>query len=160
MGKGAHLRYLEACFHYPEVAEFSMDPSQVYSCALVRKHPIRGSGPKCAVSKTPFLPLAFHLPFSPSITIWAGSFPDPRGYPKVMALCKLIDIFPIGRGVTSPLCFGKDRPCLIECLTWLDSESPQPYSSTSCLTCISREATIDRGKTLLFGPCFVVENVK
>jgi hypothetical protein len=105
MGKGAHFRHLEACFHYPKVAEFSMDPSHVHSAHRFASIRFVDLAPKSAVSNTPFLPLTFHLSFSPLITIWAGSFPDPRGYYKVIALHRLIDIFPIGQEVTSPLCW-------------------------------------------------------
>jgi hypothetical protein len=116
MGKGARFRHLEACFHYPEVAESSMDPSQVHSAHRFASIRFVDLAPKSAVSKTPFLPLAFHLSFSPSVTIWAGSFPDPRGYSKVMLYIGSSIHFQLVKGLHL-LCAGKDTPCLIECLT-------------------------------------------
>jgi hypothetical protein len=57
MGKGAHSRHLEACFHYPEVAEFSMDPSQVHSVHRFASIRFVDLAPKSAVSKDPVLAL-------------------------------------------------------------------------------------------------------
>jgi hypothetical protein len=109
LGNGAHLRYLEACFHYPAVAELSMDPAPSAFCAPARKDPIRGSGQKSAVSSVQFL-----ASLSRSGLVTPLIIEDAA---KATALSKLIDIFLIGSRGSHPFCAGKDTACSIERLT-------------------------------------------
>jgi hypothetical protein len=117
MGKGAHFRHLEACFHYPEVAGFSMDPSQVHSAHRFASIRFVGSGPKkCSFKRPRSCPWHFIYPLAPRSRSGLVASLILEDTPKSWLYIGSSIYFQLVKGLHL-LCAGKDTPCLIECLT-------------------------------------------